>query len=45
MMSTGASKQIDFYLEAPVDIMVDGEVLSLRCQKLDVLPLALNVMV
>ena len=40
-----AAKQIDFYLEAPVDIMVDGEVLSLRCQKLDVLPLALNVMV
>lgn len=40
-----AARQIDFFLDAPVDIMVDGEVLSLRCQKLDVLPLALNVVV
>ena len=30
-------------LDAPVDVMVDGEVLSLHCEELDVLPGALNV--
>ncbi len=39
------AKQIDFHLEAPVDVMVDGEVLTLHCEKLDVLPSALNVVV
>ena len=27
----------------PVDVMVDGEVLTLHCEELDVLPGALNV--
>jgi len=40
-----AARQIDFYLDAPVDVMVDGEVMTLQCQKLDVLPSALNVVV
>jgi diacylglycerol kinase (ATP) len=40
-----AAKRIDFYLDGPVDVMVDGEVLSLHCQTLDVLPSALNVVV
>jgi YegS/Rv2252/BmrU family lipid kinase len=38
-------KRIDFELEAPVDIMVDGEVFTLQCECLDVLPSALNVVV
>jgi len=38
-------RRIDFHLDAPVDVMIDGEVLNLRCQTLDVLPGALNVMV
>ncbi len=38
-----AVKRIDFELDAPVDVMVDGEVLTLRCQTLDVLHSALNV--
>ncbi len=38
-------KRVDFELEAPVDVMVDGEVLTLHCQTLDVLPSALNVVV
>ncbi len=38
-------KRIDFELEAPVDVMLDGEVLTLHCQTLDVLPSALNVVV
>jgi diacylglycerol kinase (ATP) len=40
-----SAKRIDFHLEAPVDVMVDGEVLTLQCQTLDVLPSALNVVV
>jgi diacylglycerol kinase (ATP) len=39
------ARRIDFELNDPVDIMVDGEVLTLRCQTLDVLPGALNVVV
>lgn len=40
-----AAKRIDFELDAPVDVMVDGEVMSIQCQVLDVLPSALNVVV
>jgi len=39
------AKRIDFQLDTPVDVMVDGEVLTLRCRTLDVLPSALNVVV
>jgi hypothetical protein len=35
--------RVEFDLDAPVDVMVDGEVLRLHCEKLDVLPGALNV--
>jgi len=38
-----AAKRIEFNLDAPVDVMVDGEVLTLHCEMLDVLPAALNV--
>lgn len=38
-----AAKRIEFQLENPVDVMVDGEVLTLHCEELDVLPGALNV--
>jgi diacylglycerol kinase family enzyme len=38
-------KRVDFHLDEPVDVMVDGEVLTLHCQTLDVLPGALNVVV
>jgi YegS/Rv2252/BmrU family lipid kinase len=37
------AQRIEFNLDAPVDVMVDGEVLTLHCQELDVLPAALNV--
>lgn len=39
------AERIDFYLDKPIDIMVDGEVLTLHCESLEVLPSALNVMV
>jgi YegS/Rv2252/BmrU family lipid kinase len=35
--------KVEFKLDSPVDVMVDGEVLSLHCEELDVLPGALNV--
>ena len=38
-----AVKHVEFELDAPVDVMVDGEVLTLHCEKVDVLPGALNV--
>lgn len=37
------SRRIEFNLDAPVDVMVDGEVLTLHCEELDVLPGVLNV--
>lgn len=39
------AKKVEFLLDGPVDLMVDGEVLALECQTLDVLPSALNVVV
>ena len=40
-----AAKRVQFELSSPVDVMVDGEVLTLHCEELDVLPSALNVVV
>ena len=38
-------RRVDFHLDTPVDVMIDGEVITLYCQTLDVLPGALNVVV
>jgi len=38
-------RRVDFSLHEPVDVMVDGEVITLHCETLDVLPGALNVVV
>ena len=35
-----AVRRVEFKLDAPVDVMVDGEVLTLHCEELDVLPAA-----
>ena len=40
-----AVPRVEFNLDAPVDVMVDGEVLSLDCEQIDVLPRALTVVV
>lgn len=45
LASNKGVRKVEFELDAPVDVMVDGEVLTLRCQKLDVLPGALEVLV
>ena len=38
-----AVRHVEFDLSEPVDVMVDGEVLTLHCEELDVLPAALNI--
>jgi diacylglycerol kinase family enzyme len=38
-----AVRRVEFNLETPADVMVDGEVLTLHCEELDVLPAALNI--
>jgi len=38
-----AARRVEFDLDGPVDVMVDGEVLTLHCEELDVLPGSLNV--
>lgn len=45
MASRRAARRIDFRLDTPVDVMVDGEVMSIQCEALDVLPAALRVAV
>jgi diacylglycerol kinase (ATP) len=38
-----AVPRVEFRLDAPVDVMIDGEVAKLHCEELDVLPGALHV--
>ena len=40
-----AVQRVEFQLDGPVDVMVDGEVLTLECRTIDVLPSALRVVV
>ena len=40
-----AARRIEFELDGPVDVMVDGEALTLHLEALDVLPSALRVVV
>jgi YegS/Rv2252/BmrU family lipid kinase len=45
MAERHAVRRVEFQLDAPIDVVVDGEVLSLLCQSIDVLPSALRVVV
>jgi len=45
MASRLGARRIEFALKEPVDVMVDGEVLTLRCQHLEALPGALDVLI
>jgi diacylglycerol kinase (ATP) len=44
LASRRAASRIEFELDGPVDIMVDGEVFTTHCTSLEVLPGALDVM-
>lgn len=43
LASRRAVKRVEFELDAPVDVMVDGEIVTLKCQRLEVLPGAMDV--
>jgi diacylglycerol kinase (ATP) len=45
MAERRGARRIDFELDGPVDVMVDGEALTLHLEALDVLPSALRVVV
>lgn len=45
LASRHPARYIEFQLDGPVDVMMDGEVLTLQCQRLEVLPSALSVVV
>jgi len=45
LASRAAVREVEFSLDAPVTVMVDGESLHLQCERLDVLPGALDVLV
>lgn len=45
LVSRCSSRRVDFSLDAPVDVLVDGEVYSLHLQTLEILPAALDVFV
>jgi YegS/Rv2252/BmrU family lipid kinase len=42
---TGQARKIELDYDEPIDIMIDGEVMTVRMESLEVLPSALNVMV
>jgi diacylglycerol kinase (ATP) len=45
LSETRRVKKIEFSLDAPVDVMVDGEIVSVNLQMLDILPGAMDVYV
>lgn len=45
LASRRAVRQIDFRLDGPVPVMIDGEAFTFHCERLDVLPSALTVVV
>lgn len=45
LASRRGARRIDFELDGPVNVMIDGEVMQLHCETLEVLPAALDVMV
>jgi YegS/Rv2252/BmrU family lipid kinase len=45
LASRRAARHVEFDLNSPVDIMIDGEVATLQCRALDILPAALDVYV
>jgi YegS/Rv2252/BmrU family lipid kinase len=43
LASRRSVRHVDFNVPVPVDVMIDGEIVSLTCQALDILPSALDV--
>ena len=45
LASRRAVKRVEFALDAPVDVMVDGEIVTVNCQTLEILPGVMDVYV
>jgi diacylglycerol kinase (ATP) len=45
LASRRAIKRVEFALDAPVDVMVDGEIVTVNCQTLEILPGVMDVYV
>jgi diacylglycerol kinase (ATP) len=45
MAESKKARRVEFDLDGSIDVMVDGEALTLRCEAIDVLPSALRVVV
>jgi diacylglycerol kinase (ATP) len=45
LASRRAVRHVEFKAPAPVDIMIDGEIATLECRSLDVLPAAVDVFI
>lgn len=45
LASRSSAKEIEFELEGPVNVSVDGESLFLHCKKIQILPAALDVLI
>jgi len=43
LASRRSVKHVEFNIPVPVDVLVDGEIVSLKCKSLDILPSALDV--
>ena len=45
LASRAAVKRVDFKLDGPVNVMIDGESLRLECRALEILPGAMDIIV
>jgi len=45
LATSGRAERVEFDLNGPVNVIVDGEVLRLECRSLDILPAALDVVI
>ncbi len=43
LSETRRVKRVEFALDGPVDVMIDGEIVTLDCERLDILPGAMDV--
>ena len=43
LASRKSVKHVEFNISVPVDVLVDGEIFSLECKSLDVIPSAVDV--
>jgi YegS/Rv2252/BmrU family lipid kinase len=45
LASRKSVRHVEFNIPVPVDVMIDGEILSLKCKELDIVPSALDVFI